>query len=93
MYQRIWYIDIPLLRRVLAIGAILATVEVLRIFDLVYGATQGGPGTSTFTVSYGIFRTAFNDFNTAQAAAQSLLVLLVAILIAQLFVRQLKEEE
>jgi multiple sugar transport system permease protein len=91
-WQRIRYIDAPLLRRVLVIALILATVEIIRMFDLIYGATQGGPGTSTYTVSIGIYRMGFQDFNTALAAAASLLVLVVTIFIAQVFVRQMREE-
>jgi multiple sugar transport system permease protein len=91
-HQRVRYIDFPLLRRVLVIALILATVEIIRLFDLIYGATQGGPGTSTYTVSIGIYRIGFQDFNTALAAAASLLVLVVTIFIAQVFVRQIREE-
>jgi multiple sugar transport system permease protein len=92
-FQRIRYIDLPLLRRVLVIALILATVEIIRMFDLVYGATHGGPGTSTYTVSIGIYRTGFQDFNTAVAAASSLMVLVITIFIAQVFVREMREEQ
>ena len=91
-HHRIRYIDLPLLRRVLVIALILATVEMIRLFDLVYGTTQGGPGTSTYTVSIGIYRIGFQDFNTALAAASSLMVLVVTIFIAPVFVRQMREE-
>jgi len=92
-YHRVLQIDFPLLKRVGAIAGILATVEIIRLFDLVYGTTQGGPGTSTLTNAIEIFRIGFQDFNTAYAAAASLLILVVTILISQLFVRALKETE
>jgi multiple sugar transport system permease protein len=92
-YHQVLQIDFPLLKRVGAIAGILATVEVIRLFDLVYGTTQGGPGTSTLTNAVEIFRIGFQNFNTAYAAATSLLILLVTILIAQLFVRALEEKE
>ena len=91
-HHRIRWIDLPLLRRVLVIAAILASVEVIRLFDLVYGATQGGPGTSTYTVTLSLFRTAFQNFETATAAAGSLMILVVTIFIAQAFVRVMREE-
>jgi multiple sugar transport system permease protein len=91
-HQRIIWIDLPLLKRVLGIAGILAMVEVIRLFDLVYGATNGGPGTSTYTATLGIYRTAFQNFNTGLAAAASLLVLIVTIMIAQVFVRVAREE-
>jgi len=91
-YHRIRWIDVPLLRRVLVIALILATVEIIRLFDLIYGATQGGPGTSTYTVSIGIYRMGFQDFDTAMAAASSLMVLVITIIIAQVFIRQMRED-
>ncbi len=91
-WHRIRYIDVPLLRRVLIIALILATVEIIRLFDLVYGTTQGGPGTATYVVSIGIYRIGFQDFNTALAAATSLMVLVLTILIAQVFVREMRED-
>jgi multiple sugar transport system permease protein len=91
--HRIRYIDIPQLRRVFAIGGILALVEVIRMFDLIYGSTNGGPGTATLTVSVQIYRSAFQNFTTGYAAACALLVLVVTILVSQLFVRATKEDE
>ena len=92
-WHRIRYIDIPQLRRVIAIAGILALVEVIRMFDLIYGSTNGGPGTATLTVSVQIYREAFQNFNTGYAAAASLLVLVVTILVSQLFVRATKDDE
>ncbi len=91
-YNRIISIDLPLLLRVGAIAAILAVVEVIRLFDLVYGSTQGGPGTATLTNAVEIYRIGFEDFDTGYAAATSLIILVVTILIAQVFVRVLREE-
>ncbi len=91
-YNRIISIDLPLLLRVGAIAAILAVVEVIRLFDLVYGSTQGGPGTATLTNPVEIYRIGFEDFDTGYAAATSLIILVVTILIAQVFVRVLREE-
>lgn len=91
-FQRIRHIDVPLLHRVFAVAGILATVEVIRLFDLIYGATQGGPGTATFTTTLAIFRSAFQNFDTAYAATGSLVILVITILVSQLFVRAMREE-
>jgi ABC-type sugar transport system permease subunit len=89
----VYQIDLPLLLRVGAIAGILALVEVIRLFDLIYGATQGGPGTSTLTNAVEIYRIGFQNFNTGYAAATSILILVATILISQLFVRALRERE
>jgi multiple sugar transport system permease protein len=92
-YHRVFQIDLPLLLRVGAIAGILAVVEVIRLFDLVYGSTQGGPGTATLTNAVAIFRIGFENFDTGYAAATSLVILVITILVAQVFVRVLREGE
>jgi len=92
-YHRVFQIDVPLLLRVGAIAGILAVVEVIRLFDLVYGSTQGGPGTATLTNALEIYRIGFQNFNTSYAAATSMLILVATILISQLFVRALRERK
>lgn len=67
-------------------------VDVIRMFDLIYGSTNGGPGTATLTVSVQIYRSAFQNFNTGYAAACALVVLAVTILVSQLFVRATRED-
>jgi len=92
-HHRVFRLDLPLLLRVGAIAAILAVVEVVRLFDLVYGSTNGGPGTATLTNATEIYKIGFSNSNTSEAAAASLVILVVTIVIAQLFVRVLREEK
>src|SRR5207237_9979257 len=74
-------------------AGILAVVEVIRLFDLVYGSTQGGPGTPTLTNAVAIFRIGVENFDTGYAAATSLVILVITILVGQGFVRVLREGE
>lgn len=85
-------IDIPLLGRVIAVATILAVVEAIRMFDLVYGTTQGGPGTATLTNAVAIYRIGFQNFQTGYAAATSLVILVLTIFIAQWLAKDLVEE-
>lgn len=49
----------------------------LKVFDLVYMLTFGGPGNTTQVTSFYIYRVAFRQFNTGYAAALSFLMLLL----------------
>ncbi len=51
MMRRFWRITLPLLKPVLLIALIFRTIDSLRLFDLVYVLTGGGPGGSTKTLS------------------------------------------
>ncbi|MBD5657011.1 MAG: sugar ABC transporter permease, partial [Candidatus Eremiobacteraeota bacterium] len=85
-------IDIPLLGSVISVAAILAVVEVIRLFDIIYATTQGGPGSATLTNAIAIYRFGFQNFDTGYAAATSLTILVITIIVAQNLARRLAEE-
>jgi multiple sugar transport system permease protein/raffinose/stachyose/melibiose transport system permease protein len=64
---------------------LLTTVATLRVFDLVWIMTGGGPGHSTETVATYVYTTAFRSLNPgyAQAMATVLLVLIVALALVE----------
>lgn len=51
MFRRFFRITLPLLRPVLVVAVVFRTIDSLRIFDLVYVLTGGGPGSRTETLS------------------------------------------
>jgi ABC-type sugar transport system permease subunit len=60
---------------------LLTTIGTLRVFDLVWIMTAGGPGHATETVATYVYTTAFRslDLGYAQAMATVLMVLIVAL--------------
>jgi ABC-type sugar transport system permease subunit len=64
---------------------VLTTVGTLRIFDLVWIMTAGGPGHATETVATYVYTTAFRslDLGYAQAMATILMVVIVALAIVE----------
>jgi multiple sugar transport system permease protein len=83
-------VTLPLLAPVLIIVAIfVATYRVLS-FDIVYGLTQGGPGSSTSLLSYQVYKVAFSGLYYGYAAAIacfSFLIVLVISLVGFFFLR------
>lgn len=61
MFRRFYKITLPMLKPVLIIALIFRTIDSLRMFDLVYVLTGGGPGGSTRTLSYLGFEAFAND--------------------------------
>ena len=61
--QQFWKITLPLLRPIIAIALIFRTIDSLRIFDLIYVLTGGGPAGSTSSLSiYGFKSYIMGDF-------------------------------
>jgi multiple sugar transport system permease protein len=87
---RLRHITLPLVWPLLLIGVLFRAIEAFRLFDLVYILTSGGPGTSTETLSYGVYKTAFLGFDTGRASAYGMLMVIVVIVLAQVYLRYLE---
>lgn len=73
------YITLPLLSPVLIISIILRVVESIKIFDIIFITTRGGPGMATETATVYIRNIGFNQFRLGYASAMSYIFLLFAI--------------
>jgi multiple sugar transport system permease protein len=82
-------ITFPLVWPLLLIAVMFRAIEAFRLFDLVYILTGGGPGGTTETLSYNVYKVAFFGFDTGRAAAYGILMVIVVILASQLYLRYL----
>lgn len=85
-------ITLPLLRPIILVVVVLATIEAFKAYELIYVMTQGGPGTSTkFIVQY-IYQAAFQEDRMGYGAAMSVILLaIIGVFTALQFAAQ-KEE-
>ncbi|WP_411968962.1 carbohydrate ABC transporter permease [Haloferax sp. YSSS75] len=83
--QQFRYITVPQLRPITLLVVILSTTRTVRLFDVPYVLTGGGPGNASKTIVQYLFETAFLNVNLGRAAAIGtvLTVILGAIMIAQ----------
>ena len=58
----------------------------LKLFDMVFTMTRGGPGAATDLVSVYIQRVGFRIFDMGVASAQAILLLILTIFISRLFI-------
>jgi multiple sugar transport system permease protein len=90
---RLWHVVLPLLRPVLAVAVIIRSIEAIKVFDVIFVLTKGGPGTSTETIAIYIYQLAFREFRMAYVSAVSLIALAIVIALAFPLVRSLKAVE
>lgn len=95
-FQKLWYITIPGITRVIEIILFLNVRGALQVFDIPFLMTQGGPGTSSTTFTVYTIQAAFkyNNYGLASSLAIILMVIIIVIsyLQGQLF-RNSKEED
>ena len=92
-WQTFRRITLPLLRPSLALALILCITGSLLAFDQFYILTKGGPDNTTVTVVQLIYREAFQRQNLGTAAALSMIVLVVLLLINAIQFRGLRSAD
>jgi multiple sugar transport system permease protein len=77
-WQRFWRITMPMLRPVSIITLLLGLVYTLKVVDVIWIMTVGGPGDSSTTLSIWSYRRAFGtgqpDFSQAAAVGNLLII-------------------
>jgi raffinose/stachyose/melibiose transport system permease protein len=91
-WQAFRYITLPLLRPVLAVTTVLNLLYALRVFDIVYVLTNGGPGYATDTV-YTVIFDAFGLGQWGVATALSTVFLIVMVALGFVVLRVLRRPE
>lgn len=66
---------------------ILRTADTLKLFDMVFTLTRGGPGAATEFISLLIQRVGFRAFDQGLASAQAIILLIITIVLAQIYIR------
>ncbi|MFK7691620.1 carbohydrate ABC transporter permease [Paenibacillus sp. HJGM_3] len=88
-------ITLPMLMPTVTIVLFLTVVGALKLFDLPYIMTNGGPGTSSYTLFLAIYNAAFreNNYGYATAGGIFLAVCIIAVSIVQLSITRKREVE
>jgi multiple sugar transport system permease protein len=90
-WKRVGYITLPMLRPVSVAVLTLGTIYTVKVFDLVWIMTGGGPANGTHLLSTYAYQVGFSVLNFGEAAAiATLMVLLVLLLILAQLVLQRK---
>lgn len=92
-WRSFWAVTFPLLQPVLFALALVGSLWSFNVFDTVYLITGGGPVAATTTMPVFVYDTAFSAFRSSQAAAASVLTVIVLGIAALLFVRFARPKE
>jgi multiple sugar transport system permease protein len=77
-YWRVFVrIVLPAIKPVLAIVLLIRALDLVRLFDIVWALTRGGPGTMTETISIYAYVLGFQQFETSYTAAIAVLIIVI----------------
>jgi len=75
-WQSMRRIVIPLIKKSLVLALIMRTMDALKVFDLVYAMTKGGPGKATLNLNILMYQTGFEHYKLGKSSAISIVILI-----------------
>lgn len=79
-WQVLRHITFPLMRPVILASLLIRMLDAFKVYEYVYAITRGGPGESTETIQYHIYRVGFLYYRAGEAAAMAYVLMAVILL-------------
>jgi multiple sugar transport system permease protein len=89
-WQKFVSITLPLLVPALLLALLFRTIDALRVFDLVFVMTQGGPADATNVLQFYGYKKTFAEGMLGYGSAIAVTVFLLALVLSSLYIRILK---
>jgi raffinose/stachyose/melibiose transport system permease protein len=85
--RQLLHITLPSLRPELGVALVTTVIAALRVFDLIYVTTRGGPGDATLVTGFLVYRAAFQQNRIGYAAAVATVMMVLILVISQVILR------
>ncbi|MGG4145231.1 sugar ABC transporter permease [Paenibacillus algorifonticola] len=79
--QMFWFITVPLLRETFVIVIAITMVSSMKVYDLIYAMTGGGPAESTHVLASWMYIQTFKFANIGTGSAISMFLVLISLII------------
>lgn len=80
-YQSFWYITLPLLREAFVIVVATTMIGSMKVYDIIYAMTGGGPAQSTQVLSSWMYYQTFKYANIGSGSAISMVLVLITMVV------------
>ncbi len=91
--RRSVHITLPQLGPMILLAVTFRLLDAVKLFDMIFMMTGGGPGTSTYTVSFYLYQMGFAQFHLSEATAGSWMFLILTWSRSRFLVRRLMRAE
>lgn len=88
--RRFFSITLPMVMPTVFVALLYRTQDAVRVFDVVYGLTGGGPGTSTDTLSSFAYKTFFRYAQFGQASAYAVVTYILVVLAGIVYLSRIR---
>lgn len=87
--QEIFYIKMPGIKPVLLTALSVRIIDAAKTFDIIWAMTEGGPNSSSETISIIIYKTLVKYNNTGYASAMAVIFIIVLVVFTLVFMQSL----
>jgi raffinose/stachyose/melibiose transport system permease protein len=91
-FQKLWSITLPLLKPVLVNITVLNVTYGLRVFDMIYSLTNGGPGNATGVINTAVYKE-FSKGNLAMGTTLSSVLFFVVLALLYFIIKSMEHKE
>jgi multiple sugar transport system permease protein len=88
-WQKFRHVTLPLLKPALLLALLFRTIDALRVFDLVFVMTQGGPADATNVLQFYGYKKSFAEGMIGYGSALAVAVFFLSLLLSLLYIRLL----
>jgi ABC-type sugar transport system permease subunit len=90
-FRRFFSIILPMVMPTVFVAILYRSRSAIRVFDIVYGLTGGGPGTSTDTMSSFAYKYFFRFAQFGRGSAYAVVTFLLVVLVSIYYIQQIKK--
>jgi multiple sugar transport system permease protein len=91
--QAFFYVTAPQLAPIILLALTFRLLDAVKLFDIIFMLTGGGPGTATYTTSFYLYQIGFQQFHLSMATAGSWIFLALLSIVIMILVRRLMRAE
>jgi len=92
-FQAFRFVTLPQLAPIIWLAITFRLLDAVKLFDVIFMLTGGGPGTSTYTTSFYLYQIGFQQFHLSEATAGSWMFLVLLSVVIMVLVRRLLRPE
>lgn len=89
LFQEIFYIKLPSIKPVLLTALSVRIIDAAKTFDIIWAMTEGGPNSSSETISIIIYKTLTRYNDTGYASAMAVVFIAVLVIFTLVFMQSL----
>ena len=92
-FRQFWSMTVPMIKPTILVVIMMGFIYTLKVFDLIFVMTGGGPVDATEALSTLSYRLSFSQFNFGSGAAVANVLFVILFVISLVYLRLVRSDE